>query len=139
MKRNMMNTKEELKAFEEAVFANAEQWESRELGADEAFVKKSTNSKRKRAVLDNGTKEKTQLISIRLPIALIEDLKLIGQEENLGYQTLAKEVLQRFVDAEHRRKYNKVVSEKAKILSEKAKLEIEIEQMRLEFERLKQA
>ena len=128
----MMNTKEELKAFEEAVFANAEQWESRELGADEAFVKKSTNSKRKRAVLDNGTKEKTQLISIRLPIALIEDLKLIGQEENLGYQTLAKEVLQRFVDAEHRRKYNKVVSEKAK-------LEIEIEQMRLEFERLKQA
>lgn len=27
----MMNTKEELKAFEEAVFANAEQWESENL------------------------------------------------------------------------------------------------------------
>ena len=128
----MMNTKEELKAFEEAVFANAEQWESRELGAEEAFVKKPVKSKRTRAVLNNSTKEKTQLISIRLPVALIEDLKLVGQEENLGYQTLAKEVLQRFVDAEHRKNYNKVISEKIK-------LERELEEMRLEVKRLKQA
>lgn len=127
-----MNTKEELKAFEEAVFANAEQWESRELGAEEAFVKKPVKSKRTRAVLNNSTKEKTQLISIRLPVALIEDLKLVGQEENLGYQTLAKEVLQRFVDAEHRKNYNKVISEKIK-------LERELEEMRLEVKRLKQA
>ena len=47
--------------------------------------------------------EKTQLVSIRMSESLIEDLKCIGKKENLGYQTLAKNVLKRFVDAELKR------------------------------------
>ena len=48
--------------------------------------------------------KKTQLVSIRMSESLIEDLKCIrGKKENLGYQTLAKNVLKRFVDAELKR------------------------------------
>ena len=43
-----------------------------------------------------------QLISIRLPKRLIEDLKLIAAKEGLGYQPLVRRVLIRFADAEFR-------------------------------------
>ncbi len=43
-----------------------------------------------------------QMISIRLPKRLIEDLKLIASKENLGYQPLIRRVLLRFAEAEFR-------------------------------------
>jgi hypothetical protein len=43
-----------------------------------------------------------QLISIRLPKRLIDDLKLIANKEGLGYQPLMRRVLVRFVSAELR-------------------------------------
>ena len=43
-----------------------------------------------------------QLISIRLPKGLIEDLKLIATKEGLGYQPLVRRVLLRFAEAEFR-------------------------------------
>ena len=43
-----------------------------------------------------------QLISIRLPKRLIEDLKLIATKEGLGYQPLVRRVLLRFAEAEFR-------------------------------------
>lgn len=130
-----MNTKDELKAFEEAIFADVDKWEDGSLGADIAFVKKSTQSKSIRRALDKSSahkKEKTQLISIRLPVSLIEDLKEIGVNEGLGYQTLAKTVLQRFADAEKRKLYNNM-------LIEKRKLEKEVEALYEEIRQLKQA
>lgn len=130
-----MNTKENTQALEDVVFADIEQWEDGSFGADVAFVKKSTQSKNIRHALNKSNaynKEKTQLISIRLPVSLIEDLKEIGLNENLGYQTLAKKVLQRFADAEKRKLYNQM-------LSEKRKLEREVEVMREELRQLKQA
>ena len=131
MMRKIMNTQDDVKAFEEAVFADADKWGSRELGADEAFVD-TYKSKKVKKILDNANKGKTQLISIRMPVALVEDLKLIGESENLGYQTLVKNVLQRFVDAENRQKFNQVISEKRQ-------LEIELAAARLELKQLKQA
>lgn len=41
-----------------------------------------------------------QLISIRLPKALIEDLKFLAVREGLGYQPLVRRVLMRFVEGE---------------------------------------
>lgn len=130
-----MNTKDELKAFEEAVLADVDKWEDGSLGVDMAFVKKSTQSKSIRGALDKSSvykKEKTQMISIRLPVSLIEDLKEIGLNEGLGYQTLAKNVLQRFADAEKRKLYNEM-------LSEKRKLEREVESLHEQIRQLKQA
>lgn len=43
-----------------------------------------------------------QMISIRLPKRLIEDLKLIAGKEGLGYQPLIRTVLLRFAEAEFR-------------------------------------
>ena len=55
---------------------------------------------------------------MRLPTTLIDDLKNIGEIENLGYQTLAREVLTRFVEAESRKKLNQLLSECRKLKKE---------------------
>ncbi|STY95207.1 hypothetical protein [Moraxella atlantae] len=118
--------------FEAIVFADSERWENREIGAEMAYAKKTNQTGARRAALNGTGRDKTQLISIRLPITLIEDLKLIGQAEGVGYQTLAKLVLQRFADAEHRKKFNQVVAEKLR-------LEAELAAMRSQMAQLKQA
>lgn len=71
-----------------------------------------------------------QLVSIRLPVELIEDLKTIGKLEGMGYQSLAREVLNRFVEAENRKRINDLISEKRK-------LERELEEMKYELEHCK--
>lgn len=43
-----------------------------------------------------------QMISIRLPKRLLDDLKLIAKKEGLGYQPLMRRVLTRFASAELR-------------------------------------
>lgn len=126
-----MSDKDDLKAFEEAIFADAEFWDNEELSIKEAFEKPVKSSNIRKAI-DKDKKEKTQLISIRLPVSLIENLKTIGEMEKIGYQTLSRNILQRFVDAENRKQINKLISENRK-------LEKEIEEMRVEVKRLKQA
>ena len=127
-----MSDKDDLKAFEEAIFADAEFWDNEELSIKEAFLKKPVKSSNIRKAIDKDKKEKTQLISIRLPVSLIENLKTIGEMEKIGYQTLSRNILQRFVDAENRKQINKLISENRK-------LEKEIEEMRVGVKRLKQA
>ena len=117
---------------ENKIFEDIEQWNSRELGAEESFVKKSGMPKKLKDKLNERSNQPMQLISIRLPISLIENLKEIGEQEGLGYQSLAREVLQRFADAENRRQINKLIAERRS-------LEKELEQMRLEINELKQA
>lgn len=60
-----------------------------------------------------------QAISIRLPKALIQDLKDIAQLNGLGYQPLIKQILNRFVDAEKRMLANEAIQEKLNKLSNK--------------------
>lgn len=96
-------------------FSDIEKWESRELGGSEEFSRASSMSKQLKEALNGGSdadaNSSMQLISMRLPTALIDDLKKIGKEEGLGYQTLAREVLTRFVEAENRKLVNKLLSE----------------------------
>lgn len=77
----------------------SEAWESGELGE---------NLDSARVVSVEVTKEiqeaaGMQLISIRLPKSVIEDFKVIGQIEGIGYQPLMREALMRFAECEAKR------------------------------------
>lgn len=74
-------------------------WDDRELGADAKY-----------AALFNGSDEAgidealdLQPISIRLQKSLIEDFKLIGKLNGVGYQPLMRQVLSRFAECEKKR------------------------------------
>ena len=127
-----MENKDKVVHIIDSVFDNSDQWNSRELGAEESFVKKSGMPKKLKAKLNERSNQKMQLISMRLPISLIENLKEIGEQEGLGYQSLAREVLQRFAEAENRKQINKLIAERRN-------LEKELEQMKVEIKELKQA
>lgn len=95
-----------------------EAWEERTLGADEKFVE----------VVDQTEEELindaagTQLISIRMSKCLIDDFKMIASlNGSIGYQTLMKQILQRFVDSEKKRIFRELVSEKLKAQEPKSK------------------
>lgn len=51
-----------------------------------------------------------QMISIRLPRALISDLKLIAEKEGLGYQPLIRRVLTRFSQHEFRNMAHQIMA-----------------------------
>lgn len=70
-----------------------EAWETRTLGADEAYVVKAGESHE--VALDEALG--MQSISIRLPKQLIEHYKLIAQFHEVGYQPLMRDVLHRWV------------------------------------------
>ena len=69
-----------------------------------------------------------QLISIRLPKDLIDDLKLIAKDQSMGYQALTREVLKRFVAAEKRAMYRDLLKShedlQRKYLEARAELEV---------------
>lgn len=93
----------------QTIHASDEAWEERSLGNDANFV----------GVVDSVDEAKideasgTQLISIRVQKALIEDFKMIAAYNgNIGYQTLMKQIMQRFVDSEKKQIFNDLVREK---------------------------
>lgn len=76
-----------------------ERWENRDFGADQDHV--ALSSTINQAILDEAMA--LQPVTIRLQKGLVEDLKMISMLEGLGYQTLIKQVLQRFVTCEMKR------------------------------------
>ena len=125
----MENTEIKLAEF----YENTDKWENRELGADEEFASLASEADDDELMSllnepeDENIDSKMQLISIGLAQTLIADLKKIGKSEDLGYQTLAREVLKRFVDAENRKKYNEAIYEKEKAMAENRRLAEELE------------
>ena len=112
------------------IFDDVAQWDSRELGADESFVKSKGMSNKLKNLLNNRTSQKMQMISIRLPSTLIEDLKNIGEVEGIGYQALSREILQRFVDAENRKKFNDVVAQKRELQRQVELMEAQLKELK---------
>jgi len=99
--------------------ATDEAWDNRSLGADEEFVKVADEQLEAEISEAAGT----QLISIRLQKSMIEDFKMLAElNGEMGYQTLMKQILQRFIDCEKKRIFNELVAEK---LKEKRALEEE--------------
>jgi len=93
---------------EQSIQASDEAWEERQLGADESFVE---------VVRDDGFNEavdraaRTKLISIRMELEMIDALKyLASKHHGIGYQTLIKQILARFIDAEMKNMWNEEVS-----------------------------
>ena len=74
-----------------------EAWEQGLLGADERYCKVA---KIDQAEIDESLG--LQAISIRMPTNLLDDLKTIAEINGMGYQSLVKQILKRFVDAEMR-------------------------------------
>ena len=113
----------------EAIFDEneIEKWESREYGADEEYVERVVLDRECLDVIDGKDSEKLngkmQLISIRLPEQLIQDLKQIGKKEGLGYQTLIREVMKRFVAAENRKELNQAIAENERLKEQMKKME----------------
>ena len=78
-----------------------EPWDSRELGASEGHVRKSSPEREK--TLDDRLG--LQTISIRLQKSLIDNLKKLADDDGIGYQPYVRQVLMRHVrNIEHERK-----------------------------------
>jgi len=86
---------------------DATQWESRELGADPKFARSTSVPASFHELLNKSNN--MQMISIRLPKDLINDLKNISTSQKMGYQALVREVLKRFVDAEKKIMYRELM------------------------------
>lgn len=113
----------------EAIFdeKEIEKWDSREYGADEEYVERAVLDKQYVDLINGNDGEKPsnkmQPISIRLPEPLIQDLKDIGKKEGLGYQTLIREVMKRFVAAENRKELNQAISENERLREKMRQME----------------
>jgi uncharacterized protein (DUF4415 family) len=79
-------------------FDDIELWDNRALGADSEHVIESVMPLGLQNQLNKANN--MQMISIRLPRDLIDDLKMVGESQNLGYQSLIREVLKRFAASE---------------------------------------
>ena len=75
---------------------SSDPWDDRRLGHDERFVRVAPASES--ALVDKALG--LQMISIRLPTKLIEQLKVIAHHNGIGYQPLMRDVLSRFARGE---------------------------------------
>lgn len=98
----------------------AEAWESGKLGCDEKYA--SLSEELTTDMFNELSESKS--ISIRLKESMIDDLKFFADLEDLGYQTLIKNLLQRFINCEYKKLARDLASEKAK---DKAELAAEAE------------
>ncbi|TQV62667.1 MAG: hypothetical protein FNT29_08805 [Halothiobacillaceae bacterium] len=78
-----------------------EAWETGKLGLDTEFAAVDPEHDLTSAAVDKALGLKP--ISIRLEEQLIQDFKLLGQMEGIGYQTLMRTVLRRFAESEIKR------------------------------------
>ena len=74
------------------------QWESGDLGQDEAYVRRASID------VENAVEQALamKLVTIRLPIPMIDALKAIAMHHGIGYQPMVRDLLGRFVDSEIR-------------------------------------
>ena len=92
-----------------------EAWDSRQLGADEAYVAVADVDE---AAIDESLG--LQMISIRLQKSLIDDFKQIAKLHGIGYQPLMRQVLSRFAESEKKLLLNKAVAQMERELAEEA-------------------
>jgi predicted DNA binding CopG/RHH family protein len=83
--------------------ATDEAWDDETLGADPDHMKVA--DKATADALDNAAG--TQLISIRMSTSMVDAFKTIAAaNKGIGYQTLMKQILQRFIEGEMKRVWN---------------------------------
>lgn len=80
------------------IIENDDAWDNGELGRDENTVRTIKLTREQQQTIDDAIG--LQMISIRLPKSLIDEFKFLGDVHGLKYQTLMRQVLTRFADAE---------------------------------------
>lgn len=103
--------------------ADAEAWDSGELGRDEDHVKRANIQSE--SALDSALG--LHPISIRLQQGLIDDLKFIGIAHGIGYQPLIRDILMRFVVHEKKQILRDVI-ERQRLELQQKELAIQSEQ-----------
>ena len=95
----------------QSIPATDEVWDKRALGADEEFAEVADEKLEAAADEASGT----LLISIRVQKTMLDDFKIIASlNGGIGYQTLMKQIMQRFVDGEKKRIFRELALEKLK-------------------------
>ena len=89
-----------------------EKWDTGELDRDENFAEAIKITPELRQTIDDAVG--LQMISIRLSKSLIEDFKFLGDHYGIKYQTLMRQVLARFADAEKKNLARKAASAQIK-------------------------
>jgi predicted DNA binding CopG/RHH family protein len=84
-------------------------WDKGPLGTEEQFTQKAHAEAESSLDASLGM----QMISIRLPIELIADLKKIAIAHHIGYQPLMRDALTRFATAEFKRIATEAINQKA--------------------------
>jgi len=69
------------------------EWDDRELGADEVYVRKVSSDREQAVEANLGL----QIISIRLQKTLIDALKELAKENGIGYQPYIRQLLTQHV------------------------------------------
>ncbi len=86
------------------IASTPEHWEDRSLGADTKFSAKDSGADAEAVAKQVDEALGLKMISIRLPEQLIDDFKTIAAVSGgMGYQTLMRQVMKRFVNAELKR------------------------------------
>ena len=92
-----------------------EQWESGALGSDAAHARPVDASIE--AEVEQALAMK--LVTMRLPVAMIEALKAIAQHHGIGYQPMIRDLLGRFVTSEFKTLLSQIESRAAEVATEK--------------------
>ncbi len=87
---------------------DAEAWDNQKLGASEKHVQKASTEREK--ALDERLG--LQTISIRLQKSLIDDLKVLAEEDGIGYQPYMRQILMRHVRKAYSEKRDSLKYEK---------------------------
>lgn len=93
-------TKKQIETWEKWSKEDGDKWENGQLGRSKVHTQKTPPKLEK----ELNELKKNKLISIKLPQDLINDLKNLAEQDNIGYQTLIKQVLSRYVSAQQRKK-----------------------------------
>jgi len=102
----------------EKIRSTDEAWDNGLLGRDEAYVAVDPDYATTEALVDKSLGLK--MISIRLEESLIDDFKMLGEIEGIGYQTLMRTVLRRFAEAEIKHRVRDYLYEQRQLEQERA-------------------
>lgn len=106
-----MNSENELIAVTAEIDAD-DQWDTGALGRDEVHAVAEHDEASVQEAIDKALE--MQMISIRLPRGLIDDFKFLGEVNGLKYQTLMRQILARFVEAEKKQMSRKAAGAQIK-------------------------
>ena len=95
-----------------SITSTDEAWDDETLGGDAESMQVADEAVESAVDEASGV----QLISIRMQKSMVDSFKAIAAaNKGIGYQTLMKQILQRFIDCEMKRVWNEHIAEQIKV------------------------